>query len=324
MRELRRQLAELARSRLRSVLVLGETGVGKDRVARALCAAAPHLYPRLEVFNCPAVPHDHLESELFGTTRGAYPGAVERPGLVERVDGGLLFLDEIGSMTAAHQAKVLRFLESGEARRLGGVRGYRVRVAVVAAAQAGLADDVAEGRFRPDLYYRLVQDAVLRVPPLRERPEDLPLLARALLGDMPGAPPLDPGALRRLQRHGWPGNVRELRAVLAMAARRARSAVAVRDVEAALAALAAPNRSALPASAASFYERTHDLRRELLVDALRVCGGNQTRAGVMLGLHGGGQGLDLRARKRAHRKFRYWWERLVEPPAAAPRAGRFG
>ena len=314
MRELRRQLRELARAPFRSALVLGETGVGKELVPRFLLAASPAL-ARLEVFNCPAVPQDHLESELFGTSRGAYPGAVDRPGLAERADGGLLFLDEIGSAPPAHQAKLLRFLESGEARRLGATRGYRVRASILAAAQEDLCAAVAGGRFREDLYYRLVQDAVLRVPPLRERLEDVPLLARAFLAELPGAPGLADAAALRLCDHAWPGNVRELRAVVAGAARLRRGPeLSAGEIEASIGRVAAPPRES-PAAAgrASFYAATRELRRGLLLDALRRSGGNQTRAGVLLGLHGGGEAPDLRARKRAHRMFRYWWERLLEP-----------
>jgi two-component system NtrC family response regulator len=313
MTELRGQLRALARAPLRCLLVLGETGVGKDLVPRALCAASPHLNGRLEVYNCPAVPEDHLESELFGTTRGAYPGAVDRSGLAERADGGLLFLDEIGSMSLAHQAKVLRFLESGEGRRLGARAVYRVRTAVVAASQEGLGADVAAGRFREDLYYRLVQDALVRVPPLRERLEDVPLLARAFLSALRQPPEMDAAAAAQLCRHHWPGNVRELRAVVTSAARLCPgSRLGVEQVAAAIARIAPPAPESAPRAAPSFHAATRDLRRRMLLEALQACGGNQTRAGVLLGLHGGGEAPDLRARKRAHRVFRYWWERLVD------------
>lgn len=344
MRELRRQLRALAEAPLRSVLVVGETGVGKDLVPRALAACSPYVRGGMEVFNCPAVPVDHLESELFGTVRGAYPGALDRAGAVERAGGGLLFLDEIGAMPLAHQAKVLRFLETGEARRLGATRGYCAAVAVVSATNEDLGAAVETGRFRADLYYRLVQDAVVSVPPLRERLEDVPVLARAFLAALRRGPGIGEAAVARLCRHAWPGNVRELRAVVTGAARLAAGpTLGAADVEAALARIevprAAPARAggepprAVPAASRSdstgprpgeprdsFYAATASLQRGLLVDALERAGGNQTLAGVLLGLHGGrgGEGaIDLRARKLAHRKFCYWWARRVEGSSGA-------
>jgi transcriptional regulator with PAS, ATPase and Fis domain len=218
---LRHEILSLARQRIRCVLVLGETGVGKDLVPRALHAHAPQLPGPLVVFNCPAVPIDHLESELFGTTRGAYPGAVDRPGAAERAGQGLLVLDEIGAMQPRHQAKLLRLLENREGQRLGAPAPYRVEASFAASTNEDLAAAVRTGRLREDLYYRLAQDAVVLVPPLRERLEDVPLLAQAALDEV-GAFVLTPGALAALESHAWPGNVRELRAVVRSAARLAR------------------------------------------------------------------------------------------------------
>lgn len=217
-RRLREEIEQLAREPLRCLLVLGETGVGKDLVPRALHALSPHLSGPLVVFNCPAVPADHLESELFGTARGAFTGALDRPGAAEQARGGLLVLDEIGAMAPAHQAKILRLLENREGRRLGASSPYAVRASFAASTHEDPGRAVPAGALRADLYYRLAQDAVLRVPPLRTRLEDLPLLAQAFLDEIGGFV-LTPGALAALEGHGWPGNVRELRAVVRTAGR---------------------------------------------------------------------------------------------------------
>jgi transcriptional regulator with PAS, ATPase and Fis domain len=201
----------------RSVLVRGESGVGKDLVSRALHTASG-VPGRLVFFNCPAVPPDHLESELFGTVKGAFTGALDRPGAAELAAQGLLVLDEVSAMPVAHQAKLLRLLENREGRRLGAARPYEVDARFVAATNEDLAVAVRCGRLREDLYYRLAQDVVLEVPPLRVRLEDLPLLAQAALDEL-GLFVLMPAALAELEGHDWPGNVRELRAVVRSAAR---------------------------------------------------------------------------------------------------------
>ncbi len=215
---LRREILALAKLPTRCVLILGETGVGKDLVPRALHAEAGHLTGPLVFFNCPAVPADHLESELFGTTRGAYTGALDRAGAAQHAAKGMLVLDEIGAMSPAHQAKILRLLENREGRRLGAAEAYEVDASFAASTNADLRSAVAEGRLRADLYYRLAQDAVLVVPPLRERREDVPLLAQAALDEL-GEFVLTPGAIAALEDHPWPGNVRELRAVARQAGR---------------------------------------------------------------------------------------------------------
>ena len=323
--ELRREIEQLAASPLRAVLVLGETGVGKDLVPRALHMCSSRRRGRLVVFNCPAVPADHLESELFGTTRGAYTGAVERPGAVQRANGGWLVLDEIGAMPLAHQAKILRLLETGEARRLGAAEPERIDAAFAAATNEDLALAVREGRFREDLYYRLVQDAVLFVPPLRERREDVPILAQAFLAEIDAPCALLAAAVEVLQLHDWPGNVRELRAVVRTASRlaagRQGSSITPEDVGRAIRripTLGPERREQQPTEErdATFNAATDQLRRQMLIDALAAAEGNQTLAGVMLGMHERQRGaatgrLDTRARKLAHRKFGYWWNKLV-------------
>ena len=198
-----------------TVLVEGETGTGKELVARALHDASSRRRGPFIAVDCGALPEGLLESELFGHVRGAFTGAAQpRNGMIVRADGGTLFLDELGRISPTVQARLLRVLEERVVRPLGGDTERAVDVRVIAAARDDVDAEVAAGRFRPDLLYRL---AVVRVglPPLRTRREDLPLLVRELLrlrgfGDeVPGGANLD-----RLIAHGWPGNVRELRNVI--------------------------------------------------------------------------------------------------------------
>jgi two-component system nitrogen regulation response regulator NtrX len=198
------------------VLITGENGTGKELVARAIHRLSPRAErPFIEV-NCAAIPSELIESELFGHIRGSFTGAVsDRAGKFEQADKGTLFLDEVGDMSLAAQAKVLRVLQDGEVTRIGGSKPHRVDVRVLAATNKTLEDEIAAGRFREDLFYRL-NVVPLHVPPLRDRREDIPLLAQhfaLLLAQREGAPSrtLDPTALETLQRFEWPGNVRELR-----------------------------------------------------------------------------------------------------------------
>src|SRR4051812_37791333 len=199
-----------------TVLVQGETGTGKERVAEALHLAGRRAPKPLVVVDCGAMPATMIESELFGHERGAFTGAVASvPGAFERAHGGTLFLDEIGELPLELQPKLLRALESRVVRRLGGAKTIAVDVRVVSATNRDLMLEVAAGRFREDLYYRLAV-VTLTVPPLRERPEDIPLLAVRFLGDL-GVDParlITRESLEALMRHGWPGNVRELRNTL--------------------------------------------------------------------------------------------------------------
>ncbi|RIK90068.1 MAG: hypothetical protein DCC71_25670, partial [Proteobacteria bacterium] len=200
-----------------SVLVLGETGAGKEVVARALHEESGRR--RIVSFAVTELAESLLEAELFGAERGAFTGAVQaRPGLVEQADGGTLFLDEIGDAPPALQAKLLRVLESGELRRVGGEAVRRVDVRVIAATHRDLAAEVRAGRFREDLFYRLAQ-ATIAVPPLRERRADVDVLARAFLAEFAArtggpAPAVQPSFFAALRAQAWPGNARELRAVL--------------------------------------------------------------------------------------------------------------
>jgi two-component system NtrC family response regulator len=202
-----------------SILVCGESGVGKELVARALHQASPRAGGPLVAVNCAAFPETLLESELFGHERGAFTGAVERKqGLLEVADGGTLFLDEIGEFPLALQPKLLRVLQDRRFRRIGGTVELESDVRLVAATNRDLSARIAAGEFREDLYYRL-NVVTLHVPSLRERVQDIPLLAfhflRRFAQEM-GRPihGIDPEALRMLQNHVWPGNVRELQNVI--------------------------------------------------------------------------------------------------------------
>ncbi|MBS3896970.1 nitrogen regulation protein NR(I) [Silanimonas sp.] len=215
MRELFRAIGRYAQLPL-AVLVTGETGTGKELVARALHAESPRATRPFVALNTAAIPSELLESELFGHEAGAFTGANRRQvGRFEQADGGTLFLDEIGDMPAGLQTRLLRVLAEGEFFRVGGRELIRVDVRVIAATHQDLAARVREGRFREDLLHRF---DVLRIslPPLRERREDIPLLAERFIDEAAQAMGLDPrrldaAAVERLQRHPFPGNVRELR-----------------------------------------------------------------------------------------------------------------
>jgi two-component system nitrogen regulation response regulator NtrX len=197
------------------VLITGENGTGKELVARAIHERSTRRGPFIEV-NCAAIPSELIESELFGHMKGSFTGAVQdRAGKFEQADSGTLFLDEIGDMSLAAQAKVLRVLETGIVTRIGGSKPIAVDVRVLAATNKRLDQEIAEGRFREDLYYRLNVVPIL-VPPLRERAEDIPLLVEYFtqrLGGHAGVPGrrFSQDAVHALQQRPWPGNVRELR-----------------------------------------------------------------------------------------------------------------
>ena len=214
MEQVLQQLGKVVDTRV-TVLVEGETGTGKELFASAIHYRSQRKDKLFVAQNCAAFPENLLESELFGHKRGAFTGATEeKKGLFEVADGGTLFLDEVGEMPLALQAKLLRVLQEGEIRAIGAAAPKRVNVRIVAATNRNLEKEVAEGRFREDLYYRL-KVFPLRVPPLRERREDVPLLAAHFLErytrefgrEIAG---FTQPALERLQAYDWPGNVREL------------------------------------------------------------------------------------------------------------------
>jgi two-component system, NtrC family, C4-dicarboxylate transport response regulator DctD len=214
MENLRRQILELAGTSV-NVLIRGETGSGKERVARCLHDFSPRAGKAFAALNCAAIPETIFESELFGHESGAFTGAqAKRIGRIEHADGGTLFLDEVESLPLAQQVKLLRVLQEKTLERLGSNKSIQVDLRVISAAKPDLQGEVKAGRFREDLLYRL-NVATLQIPPLRERREDIPLLfehfARAA-AERNGreVPPLAPSELARLLGHDWPGNVREL------------------------------------------------------------------------------------------------------------------
>jgi len=222
MQRVRQQIVQVAPARS-TVLILGESGVGKELVAKAIHYNSPRRAGPFIALNCSAIPETLIESELFGHEKGAFTGAHERQrGKFELAHGGTLLLDEIGEMGLGTQAKLLRVLEEREFMRVGGSRPVRVDVRVLAASNRDLRDLIARRRFREDLYFRL-NVITIRVPPLRGRREDIPELARSLLEQIcrdNGLPAkrLGDGGVRALLRHAWPGNVRELKNVLESAA----------------------------------------------------------------------------------------------------------
>lgn len=216
MRKLRQELGRLVGSNA-TVIITGESGVGKEVVARAIHDLSDRSGKAYVAFNCATVPRELFEGQLFGYRRGAFTGAsTDHPGVIRAAAGGTLFLDEIGELPLDIQPKLLRFLENGEVFPLGERRPLRVDVRVLAATHRNLSELVRAGTFREDLYYRL-QVVPIHVPPLRERREDVPVLARHFLREQTrhGEPPvLAPDALAALSAHSWPGNVRELRNVI--------------------------------------------------------------------------------------------------------------
>jgi two-component system, NtrC family, response regulator HupR/HoxA len=284
----REMLPRIARSGL-PVLVLGETGTGKELVARALHALSPRSARGFVAQNCGATPDTLIESELFGHSRGAFTGAVaDRIGLFEAAAGGTLFLDEIGDASALLQMKLLRVLQEGEARRVGDTRLRRVDVRVVSATHRTLEETVTGGGFRSDLFFRL--SAVrLRLPPLRERGDDVLLLARHFLGRAAareGGPPPAIGAalLAHLRAYPWPGNVRELSNACAYAVH-VGGARERADLE------HWPEHPALPgtgtgaiAAAAGLHAETRALEERRLRETLRRTRGNKSQAARALGL----------------------------------------
>lgn len=197
-----------------TVLVIGESGAGKERVAEALHTASGS--DTFVAVNCAAIPKDLIESELFGVEKGAYTGAVKsKPGLVEEATGGTLFLDEIGELDMSLQPKLLRFLETRYARRVGSTKEYQCDVRVISATNRDLDFAIDQGRFRADLYYRL-SEVILNIPPLRHRVEDIPDLASLFIQESAermgkNFESLEPELIYKFQQYEWPGNVRELK-----------------------------------------------------------------------------------------------------------------
>jgi two-component system, NtrC family, response regulator len=263
-------------------LLLGESGTGKEMVALAIHRRSPRKDGPFVAINCSAIPETLLESELFGHEKGSFTGAhVQRKGRIESATGGTLFLDEIGELPALLQVKLLRFLQEQRIERVGGRQEIQVDTRIVAATNVDLKKAIAEERFREDLYYRLAV-VVISLPPLRERQDDILLLAQTFLrrctaNTGKGRLSFDQGALRALATHPWPGNVRELenrvkRAVIMAEGKR----LTAQDLE-------LEGVSALP-QAASLKEAREAVEREMVQSALRRHGGKIAPASAELGI----------------------------------------
>jgi DNA-binding NtrC family response regulator len=268
-----------------TLTLLGETGTGKDVLAHAVHAASPRAAQPFVVFDCGAVAPTLIESELFGHERGAFTGAVAaRQGAFERAHGGTLFLDEIGELSIDLQPKLLRALEQRKVRRVGGSHDVPFDLRVLAATNRDLESEVGRGTFRQDLFFRL-SAAVLRVPPLRERPEDLPGLVERFLVE--GGRPLAvaPATLEALAAYDWPGNVRELKNVIAAAGALATGAtLEPKDLmffrpQSPRINTPRPSES-LPLAGQSLEA----VEKAAIEQTLHHCGGNRTKAAKALGI----------------------------------------
>lgn len=270
-----------------AVLILGETGSGKELAARAVHRHSRRAGGPFVVLNCAALPQTLLEAELFGYEKGAFTGAEgAKPGLLEAASGGTLFMDEAGDLALESQAKILRCIEEKSCRRVGGVNARPVDIRLITATNKDLREEVRGGRFREDLFFRLAVHEV-RVPPLRERVEDIPRLAVAFLdrsgGGEGGPRGFTEGAIAMLKAHPWPGNIRELQNAVQRAAARCVEPLIREEHLEASGALRPPGAGNQDAShreeAIAQFERHH------LADALAKHGGNVTHAAQALGIH---------------------------------------
>jgi DNA-binding NtrC family response regulator len=283
-----------------TILISGETGTGKELVARAIHHNSPRRSQRFVAVNCSAIPETLLEAEMFGHVRGAFTGAVaNRPGRMEQANRGTLFLDEVGTMSTALQMKLLRVLQEREFERVGDTHPVKVDVRVIAATNSDLAKMVGEGRFREDLFYRL-NVIPIRLPSLRERKEDIPLLVQHFLQKFTNAPGQNGGAgprtvtvsqqaMRKLMAFGWPGNVRQLENAIerALALSGGRSQIELFDLPAEVQKADEPSVAqdlALPAGGIDFTEFIHKIERDLISQSLERTGGNKGQAARLLNL----------------------------------------
>ncbi|MCB9662674.1 MAG: sigma-54-dependent Fis family transcriptional regulator [Alphaproteobacteria bacterium] len=287
------QVAAVADSQA-TVLLQGQTGTGKELLAHALHYRSRRATAPFVRVNCTAIPESLLESELFGHEQGAFTGAVrQHRGKFEQADGGTLFLDEIGEIDAAMQASLLRVLEVGEFQRVGGTGTLTVDVRVVAATNRDLRAEVAAGRFREDLFYRLAV-VTITVPPLARRLDDLPLLVDHFVQEIATregrvVPPPSPDTLARLREHAWPGNVRQLRHAVERAVLLHREGeelhiTAVEEAEAVADAGPAPTPVPTPVDGRPLGEVLEQVERAAIIQALRAAGGVQAQAARDLGL----------------------------------------
>jgi DNA-binding NtrC family response regulator/pSer/pThr/pTyr-binding forkhead associated (FHA) protein len=296
-----KRLYEMAERAARSninILILGETGVGKEVLGQAIHELSRRKQGPLVCINCAALPPTLLESELFGHEKGAFTGAVgTKEGLLEAASGGTVFLDEIGEVPLLLQTKLLRALEERKILRVGGVRPRDIDVRFIAATNRDIEEEIAAKTFREDLYYRL-NGITLAIPPLRERAEEIRPLALALLEGLAEGlgrptPHLGPDAIAALEAYSWPGNVRELRNVLERAmvlsstGDISRVHLPVEKMEGALERPTPPTMPAVGATdrpSSSQDVRAGEQERRAILDALARCAGNQTRAAELLGM----------------------------------------
>jgi DNA-binding NtrC family response regulator len=269
-----------------TVLVVGESGTGKELVARAIHNRSPRAAKPFVPVNCTALSESLLESELFGHARGAFTGAVAaKRGLFEIANGGTLFLDEIGDMGPKMQAQILRVLQDGEMRQVGGTEAIRVDVRLVCATNRDLEAEVKAGRFREDLYFR-INVVTVRMPPLRDRAGDIPILVRHFINKIArregrGEASVSPEALDILNRHGWPGNVRELENAIERAVAVAKGNVVIPSD------LPAEVYGGSPVSPTGIIDdrpTLGELEKRYIALVLAECGGNKKRAAEKLGI----------------------------------------
>jgi DNA-binding NtrC family response regulator len=270
-----------------TVLVRGESGTGKEKIARLIHGKSPRRGKPFQGINCAAFPESLLESELFGHEKGSFTGAVARKiGLIEAANGGTLFLDEIGDMAINTQTKILRVLQEKELRRVGGSAHTRVDVRIVAATHRNLEEAIRSGAFREDLFYRL-NVIPIHIPPLRDRPEDVPALVAHFLAKSGRGKSMGREALESLQKYFWPGNVRELEAVLERVSILSSGPVIHKeDLPLELqTAINSPSKGNvafdLPPGGLVFEELEYEVLRQAMVRA----GGNMTEAARLLGMN---------------------------------------
>jgi DNA-binding NtrC family response regulator len=292
--DLYKSVARAARSEA-TVLIRGETGSGKELVARAIHRASASTQQPFVPVDCAAVPENLWESELFGAIRGAFTGAEkDRAGIVEQARGGTVFLDEIGEIPASFQAKLLRFIEAKEYRPVGATAPKTARARILAATNRPLEAMVDAGQFRADLYHRL-NVLQIRVPPLRERTQDIPLLVERFLNDANRhhgkQARFEPAAIKALEAHEWRGNVRELKNTIArMVAMFSPGLLGEAEVRRAL--TTGLTNGELPANP----ETLEDAEKKHVMEALRLCGGNRTLAAERLGIQ----------RRTIYKKLQRW------------------
>jgi len=281
-------ISQVAPSRS-TVLVQGESGTGKELVAKAIHASSPRADAPFMTINCGNIPSELLESELFGHVRGAFTGAASsKKGLFEAADGGSLFLDEVATLSMEMQAKLLRVIQEREFRRLGGLENIKVDVRIIAATNMDLQEAVRRGAFRDDLFYRLNVIAI-KLPPLRERPEDIPLLAEHFIRkyseeNNKEAPAIENSAMKALLDYDWPGNVRELenlieRAIVLSSGKPIAADLFPKNLSASLSP--AP-RAGMPGDAIPLKERVSDYEKSLILAALETTRWNQKKAAEIL------------------------------------------